>query len=139
MKVFRCMFVRRRVAAPHMPALHAHPQMHPPTTNLQTILTTLRRRLHLMNMVQMNTLHRNTFLHRNSIPPIRCVIPPEGAKPFAPPQPRRKPRFDRSCSQPHRSSAADKSDKAVLPDYGAVSRSSCSEWCSSVKGSKWVR
>ncbi len=57
MKVLRRMFIRRGVAAPHMPALHAHPQMHPPPANLQTILTTLRRRLHLMNVVKMSTFH----------------------------------------------------------------------------------
>jgi hypothetical protein len=60
MKMFRRMLVRRRVAAPRMPALHTHTQMDPRTTDLQTILTTLRRRLHLMYMVQMGTFHSST-------------------------------------------------------------------------------
>ena len=80
------MFVRRRVAAPHRPALHTHPQMNPRTADLQTILTTLRRRLHLMNLVQMSTPHRHTFL-ASKFYSFRCVIPSKGAKPFTPLQP----------------------------------------------------
>jgi hypothetical protein len=59
-----------------MPALHTHPQMNPRTADLQTILTALRRRLHLMNMVQMSTLHRNTFLSSKfySLLPMRHPI-----------------------------------------------------------------
>ena len=49
--------MKRRVAAPHMPTLQAHPQMHPVTVNLQTILATLRRRLHLPYLVHVSTLH----------------------------------------------------------------------------------
>src|SRR5260370_12907207 len=61
MEMLRRMLVRRRVAAPHMPALHTHPQMHPGAADLQTILTALRRRLHLADLVQMGTFHSNTF------------------------------------------------------------------------------
>src|ERR1700716_2885424 len=43
-----------------MPALHTHPQMHPRTADLQTILTPVGRRLHLMYMVQMGTFHSST-------------------------------------------------------------------------------
>src|SRR5207253_9067859 len=58
-------------------------QMHPATVNHQTILTTLSRRLHLVNMIQMSTPHRHTILPPNSIPPIRCTIPHKGGKPSA--------------------------------------------------------
>jgi hypothetical protein len=61
------MFVRRRVAAPHMPTLHAHPQMHPCPTDLQTVLTAVSRRLHLPNLVQMGTFHGSTFPLLDSI------------------------------------------------------------------------
>src|SRR5262249_11391439 len=52
MKVLRRMFVRRRIAAAHMPADHAHSQMHPPPTNLQAVLASLRRRRHILDLIQ---------------------------------------------------------------------------------------
>src|ERR1700733_11905567 len=40
-----------------MAALQTHPQMHPGATDLQTILATLRRWLHLPNLVHVPTFH----------------------------------------------------------------------------------
>jgi hypothetical protein len=45
------MTVRRRVAAAHMPALQAHPQMHPRIAALQTLLASLRLRLYLLQVL----------------------------------------------------------------------------------------
>jgi len=70
MKMLRRVLVRRRVTAPHMPALHTHPQMDPRAANLQTILATPSRRLHLMYLVQMGTFHGSTFLRPDSIPSV---------------------------------------------------------------------
>src|SRR5258708_19851504 len=57
MEVLRRMFTRRRIAAPHMPADHAHPQMNPPAPNLQTLLAPRRRRFYIANLTQMSALH----------------------------------------------------------------------------------
>ena len=57
MKVLGRMFMKRRIAASHMPALQAHPKMNPGAAYLQALLTTLRRRLHLPNLIQMRTFH----------------------------------------------------------------------------------
>ena len=95
MEMLRRMLVRRRVAAPHMPALHAHPQMHPRTADLQTLLTPVGRRLHLPDLVQMGTFHASTFpqpdstLHESMDPWRRCA----------------KQRFCLSCCHPRRGSA----------------------------------
>src|ERR1700733_7379757 len=40
-----------------MAALQTHPQMHPGATDLQTIFATLRRWLHLPNLVHVRTFH----------------------------------------------------------------------------------
>jgi hypothetical protein len=84
MKVLCRMFIRRRIAARRMPALHTHPQMHPPRADLQAILATLRRRLHLMNMVQMSTFHSQYLPSHRFYPLIRCAIPPKGTKSLTP-------------------------------------------------------
>src|SRR5216683_3770927 len=57
MEVLRRMFTGRRIAAPHMPADHAHPQMNPPASNLQTLLAPRRRRFYIANLTQMSALH----------------------------------------------------------------------------------
>src|SRR6266851_715527 len=57
MEVLRRMFTGRRIAAPHMPADHAHPQMNPPASNLQTLLAPRRRRFYIANLPQMSALH----------------------------------------------------------------------------------
>ena len=59
MKMFRRVSMKRGVAAPHMPALQAHSQMHPVTVNLETLLASLRRWFHLPDLVHMSTLHRS--------------------------------------------------------------------------------
>jgi hypothetical protein len=63
------MSVGRRIAASHMTTNQAHPQMHPLAANLQALLATLRRRLHLPNLIQMATFHGNTFPRPDSISP----------------------------------------------------------------------
>jgi hypothetical protein len=70
MKMFGRMFVQRRVTTAHMAAEQAHPQMHPLTVNLQTLLAPLRRRLHLPNLVHMSTLHSS------HLPSLRFYAPP---------------------------------------------------------------
>jgi hypothetical protein len=68
MKMLRRMLIHRRVATSHMPTLHAHPQMDPRASHLQTLLASLRRRLHFVDMIQMRTFHAVTFLAPDSIP-----------------------------------------------------------------------
>jgi hypothetical protein len=57
MKVLGGVFMLRRIAAPDMPALQAHPQMNPGASYLQALLATLRRRFDLLNLIQMRTFH----------------------------------------------------------------------------------
>src|ERR1700678_2475677 len=68
-EMLRSMSVGRRIAASHMTTNQAHPQMHPLAANLQALLATLRRRLHLPNLIQMATFHGNTFPRPDSISP----------------------------------------------------------------------
>jgi hypothetical protein len=56
MKVFGRVFVRRRVAAADVAADEAHPQMNPAPTDFEAILTSLRARRHILNLIDMGTL-----------------------------------------------------------------------------------
>jgi len=77
-KVLGRMLADRRVAAAHMPALQAKPQMHPALSDLQTLFTTRRMRLDLTNLTKMGTLLR--LRHCNSVNQIKA--PCEGGDHF---------------------------------------------------------
>jgi hypothetical protein len=59
MKVLSSMLIPRRIAATNLPANHAQPQMHPRIPNLQTFLTTLGMRLHILDLIQVRAFRRH--------------------------------------------------------------------------------
>jgi hypothetical protein len=56
MKMFGSMFVLRRIAAAHLPAYHAHPQVNPFIANLDAIFTDMRVGGRNLNLIQMLAL-----------------------------------------------------------------------------------
>jgi hypothetical protein len=52
-------FVLRRIAATHMAAYHAHPQMNPRVVHFQTLFAAVRVRLHILDLVDMVTGHNS--------------------------------------------------------------------------------
>jgi hypothetical protein len=58
-KMLGSMLILRRIAATHLPANHAQPQMHPSIANLQAFLATLGMRLHILNLIHVRTLPRH--------------------------------------------------------------------------------
>src|ERR1700722_12904526 len=73
MEVFRRMLVLRRITASDVPATHAKPEMNPRVAHLQTLFTTARVRLYLLNLVQMSALH-NLFIVCGIKMSVRCGI-----------------------------------------------------------------
>jgi hypothetical protein len=63
-KMFGCVLIFRRVAAPNVPARQAETQVYPSVARLQTLLATLRMRMHIPNLI-----HVGTFVH--CVPPFR--------------------------------------------------------------------
>jgi hypothetical protein len=55
------MSMRRRIAATYMTAGQTDPQMHPPRTDSQTILTAVGTRGDVADHVQMRVTHRGIF------------------------------------------------------------------------------
>jgi hypothetical protein len=59
MEMFRRVFVLRRIAATHMAAYHAHPQMNPMVVHFQTFFAAVCARRYVLNLVDMVTGHNS--------------------------------------------------------------------------------
>ena len=63
-KMLRGVFVRRLVAAAHMPANAADAQVHPPVTGLQTFFAALGARFDVLYLVEMSAVVQIILLLR---------------------------------------------------------------------------
>ena len=61
-EVLRGMFVLRGIAAAHVTAGHAQPQVHPGIAHFQTLLTALGVRAHFPDLIQMGTWVHVAFI-----------------------------------------------------------------------------
>src|SRR5579863_1519025 len=75
MKMFRRMLVLRRIAAPHVPAEKAFPQMHPRVAHLQAFLASLRTRLHRLDLIHMTALCRHRHASRENLTLLPHALP----------------------------------------------------------------
>jgi hypothetical protein len=64
-KMFRGVFVLRRIAATNMATAQTKAKVNPTVTHLQAFFATLGLRLHALNLIQVGTVFRHVGLLKN--------------------------------------------------------------------------